>query len=461
MTAALELARAPIGHERLVAALAARPGATPEKAERLVEELWRQTLLLTDLRPPLTGVNPAEYVAHRLEEVPAAEEAREQPAAALAAMAAWDELPWERAADGYRALARRADPGGGQAPAAPQVDMALPLDGCEISRAVAGEAARAAELLLRLTPLPDGLPHLSAYRGAFEARYGHEREVPLLELLDPGFGLGPPPLHAHGASGPDPRRAGLRNQALHDLAVRALRDRNLVVELDDDMLSQLETCSPGPGSVPSSLDLSLFVAAASPRSWMPGRFQVVIGPNLGATAAGRNLGRFADLLGEQALAGLGEIDSAERAHRPDARWAELVYLPAHFRSANVAIRPHPRPYEIAVGTTPGVGPGRVIPPGELVVGIRAGRFYVRWPRHDAEVIGCAGHMLNNMAAPDVVRFLDDVHRDRLAQLSGFDWGPGIRPAGAAAGAGRADRAVSCPLAAGPPGGPGAGRRRAR
>ena len=149
----------------------------------------------------------------------------------------------------------------------------------------------------------------------------------------------------------------------------------------------------------------------------------MIGPNLGATAAGRNLGRFADLLGEQALAGLGEIDSAERAHRPDARWAELVYLPAHFRSANVAIRPHPRPYEIAVGTTPGVGPGRVIPPGELVVGIRAGRFYVRWPRHDAEVIGCAGHMLNNMAAPDVVRFLDDVHRDRLAQLSGFDWGP--------------------------------------
>ena len=263
VTAALELARAPIGHERLVAALAARPGATPEKAERLVEELWRQTLLLTDLRPPLTGVNPAEYVARRLEDVPAAEEAREQLAAALAAMAAWDELPWERAADGYRALARRADPGGGGTPAAPQVNMALPLDGCEISRAVAGEAARRGRAAAPAHTSAGRPAHLSAYRGAFEARYGHEREVPLLELLDPGFGLGPPPLHAHGASGPDPRRAGLRNQALHDLAVRALRDRNLVVELDDDMLSQLETCSPGPGSVPSSLDLSLFVAAAS------------------------------------------------------------------------------------------------------------------------------------------------------------------------------------------------------
>lgn len=61
VAAALELARTPVEHERLVAALAVRLGATREKAERLAGELWRQTPLLTDLRPPLTGVNPAEY----------------------------------------------------------------------------------------------------------------------------------------------------------------------------------------------------------------------------------------------------------------------------------------------------------------------------------------------------------------------------------------------------------------
>jgi len=72
---------------------------------------------------------------------------------------------------------------------------------------------------------------------------------------------------------------------------------------------------------------------------------------------------------------------------------------------------------------PGVPPERVIPLGELVVGIRSGRFCVRWPQHGAEVMACAGHMLNNMAAPDVCRFLDDVRQDGLAQLSGFDWGP--------------------------------------
>jgi thiopeptide-type bacteriocin biosynthesis protein len=423
VTRALDLARNPIPHERLVAELAAMPGATRGKAETLIQELWRQTLLLTDLRPPLTGTPPAEYVAGRLEKIAAAAQARDRLAGALTAMAAWDDRPWDGAAAGYRALIRLSGADDKPAAAPPQVDMALPLAGDQVCRAVAGEAARAAEMLLRLSPLPAGLPHLAAYRGAFAARYGHDREVPLLEMLDPDFGLGPLSAHSHG--GPavmDPRKAAQRSQALQHLALAALRERCLVAELDEDALSRLETCSPSPLSVPASLDLSLFVVARSAADLDAGRFQVVIGPNLGATAAGRNLGRFADLLGEPARAGLDDIAHAESARYPDRLHAELVYLPGHSRSANVAVRPHPRQYEIALGTTPGVSPDRVIPPDELLVGIRDDRFYVRWPARDAEIVGCAGHMLSNMAAPDVCRFLDELRHDGLAQLSGFDWG---------------------------------------
>jgi len=421
---ALDLARTPIGHEELVAGLAAIPGATRAKAETLIEELWRQTLLLTDLRPPLTAGSPAGYVARRLEQVPAAAGARDRLVAAVAAMTAWDNRPWDGAALAYRALARLATEDEDPARVPPQVDMALALDGQDISRQVAGEAAMAAGLLLRLTPLPRGLPHLAAYRRAFESRYGHEREVPLLELMDPDFGLGPPAAHAHGGyAESDPRKAEQRNQALYELALSAFRERRLVVELEAQTLARLETRAPDPRGVPVSLDLSLFVAARSAADLDAGRFRVVVGPNLGATAAGRNLGRFVDLLGEPARAGLDSIAQAETAHHPGALWAELVYLPGQFRIANVTVRPHSRRYEIALGVTPGVPPERVIPLTELMVGIREDRFYVRWPRRGAEVLACAGHMLNNTAAPDVCRFLDDVRQDGLAQLSGFDWGP--------------------------------------
>jgi thiopeptide-type bacteriocin biosynthesis protein len=210
---------------------------------------------------------------------------------------------------------------------------------------------------------------------------------------------------------------------LYDLGITALRERQLIVNLTEKDLAALETWTPTAATAPQSLDLSVFVMAASPADVDSGRFQIVVGPNLGASAAARNLGRFADLLGEQATAALNEVGRVEAALHPERLAAEVVYLPRRFRSGNVAVRPHPRPYEIALGTTPGCPADRVVPLDELVVGTREGRFYVRWTARDAEVLPCVGHMLNNMQAPDVCRFLDDLRRDGQAQISSFDWGP--------------------------------------
>jgi thiopeptide-type bacteriocin biosynthesis protein len=417
------MARNWVPHGRLAAELASFPGATPEKAEKLIDGLWRQTFLLTDLRPPLTETNPAVYVARRLQCIPEAGGLLDRLQTALSAAAAWDTLPVEEAADAFRALAALHSPSDGTGPKSwPQVDMALNLGGSRISRAVAGEAARAAELLVRLTPLPAGVPYLESYRRQFEARYGSDREVPLLELLDQNAGLGPPsPFHG-GALGGDLRKLAIRQQTLHDLAVAALREGELVVELDEEKLGRLETWTPSLVTAPLSMDLSVFVVAASAQDVDIGNFLVVVGPNLGATAAGRNLGRFADLLGAEAEAALETVGRVEVGRQGGGLWAELVYLPRQFRNANVAVRTHPRTYEISLGTTPGRPPEQVIPVAELVVGVRNNRFYVRWPAKDTDVLACSGHMLSNMHAPDVCRFLDDVRRDGEAQFSSFDWG---------------------------------------
>jgi thiopeptide-type bacteriocin biosynthesis protein len=418
---ALALARTPISHRRLVAELATSPGATVDKVEGLIDQLWHQTLLLTDLRPPLTESSPATYVIGRLRDIPAAADIRKQLENVLSEMAEFDQLPMEQRARGYRRLAALKGTEAAAPEPAAQVDMALPLAGTHIATAVGREAARAAELILRLTPLPDGLPYLAAYRRAFEARYGLEREVLLLELLDPNFGLGPPSTRSHGsATASDPRKAALRQQCLYDLALTALRERRLIIELDAEALDRLESWSPSPHAAPYSMDLSLFVMAETAADLDAGRFQVVVGPNVGAIGAGRNLGRFVELLGDDAQSLLQQVTEAEP--QDDRIRAELVYLPHRFRSANVAIRPHRHAYEIALGTTPSVSPDRVIPVDQLVIGVRDGRFYVRWPQRGAEVVACAGHMLNNMQAPDVFRFLEDVRRDGQPQLSFFDWG---------------------------------------
>lgn len=424
---ALAAARRPIPYGELAAELlAAVPGATPARVEALLTALWEQTLLLTDLRPPLTTGDPAGAVADRLRAIPApaAAAALTQLESLRACAEAFDRLPPAPGLEVYRDLlvqagvttAERSDP-------PLQVDTAHRLAGRAVTGAVAAEVARAADLLLRLSPHPRGLPYLSAYRQAFLARYGQDREVPLLELLDPRFGLGPPFAYGNAAGGLPPATEARRRQALLELAGGALREGRRAVELDAELLSRLETGTAGVDAAPVSLDLYAFVVADSAAAVDAGRFQVVVAPNVGARAAGRSLGRFADLLGPEARAALDQAARAEEQHAPDCIWAELVYWPRRPRSANVAVRPAVRRHEIALAVGPGVTGERVIPLDELVVGVRAGRFYLRWPEGGAEVIVCAGHMLNNLQAPAVCRFLADLGQDGRAQLTGFDWGP--------------------------------------
>src|SRR5262249_48732149 len=133
-----------------------------------------------------------------------------------------------------------------------QVDMAMDLKGKQISQLVGMETAKAAELMLRLTPYPDGLPYISAYREAFKTRYGLDRQVPLLELLTPDSGLGYPGKNFESwKPSENPKRA----ERLMDLAIDSLHSRKRILELDARMIADLQTWTPTPETAPLSLDI--------------------------------------------------------------------------------------------------------------------------------------------------------------------------------------------------------------
>jgi thiopeptide-type bacteriocin biosynthesis protein len=425
---ALELARDPIAFSVIEGKLLGTPGATPEKVGRLLDELVRQRLLLLDLRPPLTGPDPAGHVTGRLAGIAATRAIADGLADLLEQLAAWDELPLRERAGTWPGLLDRVR---AVHPATSanllQVDSALALAGTSLQAKVGAEAARAAELLLRLSPYPRGAPQLDAYRQGFEERYGHDREVPLLELVDADFGLGPPAGHGRDDSAHRPS-ARRRDRLLAELAMDAHRQHRLAVELDERLLERLQTWKPEAAGAPLSLDLPVFVAASSPTTIDAGDFRVVVGANLGPITAGRNLGRFAGLLGPPALTALAETAAAEAGMVPDQLLAEVVYMPTRARSANVAIRPAVRTHEIVFDAPPGVADQHAIGVDELVVGIQAGRLVIRWPAGGRQVVGVQGHMLNMSHAHPAVRFLLDAAGDTRCRLAPFDWGPaGVFP----------------------------------
>ena len=263
---ALTLARRPIDHTALCAELlSATDGATPGRVEALVEELCRLDLLLSDLRPPLTR-DPVRHVLRPAGR--AAGDARSgrgsgrdaRAAAALDAMAPGDPAVPEAlrtARQRLRALHMPADRG----TEVIQVDAALPLAGRRVSHLVADDAVRAVDLLLRMHPAPGGPAYLAGYRADFLARYGHARWVPLLELLDPRFGLGLPAERAMAGARPASHYFPDREALLRELSAAALRDGALEVVLSDDDVERLTTWTPEPARLATSLELSVFLSA--------------------------------------------------------------------------------------------------------------------------------------------------------------------------------------------------------
>jgi thiopeptide-type bacteriocin biosynthesis protein len=415
----LQLARAPVAYAALFQTVAeAAPNVAPERIEKLLDELIGQSLLLTELRPPLTVADPARWLIDRLATVSEAEDIRGKLEAFCRSAKRWDKAPVERRISSYADLSEKAADLGAKPDEPPvQVDTTFAFSGNAIQRDIGREVARAASLMLRLSPFPAGFPYLANYRQAFVARYGEGREVPLMEMLDPNWGLGPPDRNSHGGWLDFDRR----DQTLLELACNALRDRKLVVTLDDELIDRLDTQQPDPAGLPASLDISTFVCA-DPGGLETGDYLVVVGPNIGAPWAGRNLGRFADMLGKRGRAAVS--DAAQASHAlPGAIAAELNYLPRTFHYANVAVRPNPRDHEISLGLSSSVSPDKQIPLDALLVGVTGNRFYLKWPGHADRVAVSSSHMLNYLEAPPVCHFLAHMLADDITQLHVFDWGP--------------------------------------
>jgi lantibiotic biosynthesis protein len=416
---ALAEARTGVTHEHLSQCLSEFPGATQAKVEGLLTELWRQEFLYTDLRPPLTDGDPARYVLDKLESLRDAETYRDR---LMEALAGTDTLLRNDRRSTPAAACDSEQPH--EKPGTTHIDSILATSG-KLNSVVAEEAARAAEFLLSMTAWPSGPPHLQAYRQCFEDRYGVDREVPLLEMIDREYGIGFPAGYDGTKSAPPAdafMKGRLRRDALFDLARAANEDRQLEVELDEDLQSRLRNWVPTPQSATASLEINVFVSARSSRDVDEGRFSLVIGPNIGAMEAGRSLGRFAAPLGSAGIEAYREALGSAEEVKPGRPCVELSYLPRSLRLANILVRPGARRYEIDIGVGAGVASDDSIALDDLVVGVRDGRFYVRSLRLGADLSICSGHMANAQLAPSICRLLAEITLDGTAVLRDFDWG---------------------------------------
>ena len=426
-----DLARRFIPYTELSSALQqAYPRATNEQIERVLWQLWEHHFLISDLHPPLTDARPDEYVRDYLTGIEGIDTIKTGLSRVLEGASALDRAGIGAPTSLITTLARD------QAEVFPpekkemlplQIDTALHVKSPTLHQSIGQSAARIAEFLLRQTPAAEGPRHLLEYQSLFLEKYGEHAEVPLLDLLSPEKGLDAPagyekpPRAYHRPSQRQSSTVDSRDQLLLRLIADAVNTHSLEVELTDEIQKRLERWSPQREKAPLSLEIYLQLHAASREAIDRGEWAAVLGRNCGAHG-GRTFGRFFDLLDERGQESLRDLTRREEALQPDVIFAELSYQPSQARAANVATRPPLRSYEIAVGTTPSVPPERVISLNDLVVGARAGHFYLRSLRLGKQVRVCQTHMLNVLPAPNACRFITEIASHGQPMLSPFDWG---------------------------------------
>jgi len=420
---ALDAAREPIRYPALVDRLTLESG--PEERdhiEQILGRLLEHGLMYTDLMPSPNISDPLQHVIRKLHPIPQAktmclrlEVLREAIRRCEAAEPAKALEPHQYAVAQAKLIAK-------DGPANPlQSDCSLSLGGGQIHREVARRAALAAEVLLRLSGQPQSQTPIMEYRQSFLARYGRHREVPLLELLSRDWGLGPLREATQGSSVPSGATSLRRADAVQQLALRAVHNRELRVVLDDAMLARLEREPLDASKAPLSLDVHVSVIAEEAQAIDHGKFLLAIGPGPGVTGAGRFLGRFTDLF-EQDINHLRRTAADREQQWSSERIVDLNYLPDRLRAANVCLCPVIRDYHTTYGAISCVDDGTSIPLNEIMVSLRDDRFLMRWSRGECFVRFCAGHMFNVGLAPQVIRFLFEASQDGVVHMWPFDWG---------------------------------------
>lgn len=355
---AMERAAEPIAWADLVTGLAEQSPRAPDGAvERAVRQLTRSHFLLSDLAPPPDCTTPLGHVLDRLDgcDHPLADALR----AVHATLEALDAAP----PDGREAaLTTATERMRALHPAEDLIQSDLALDArVVLPQEVAREAERAASALWRTSLIRPGSPHLRDYHLAFLERYGTERAVPVLELLDPGRGLGLPDAYRkRPAPRPEPHPGTeRRDRVLGELFLAATRhtaagDTPEVV-LDDEALRALSPEEPR--ALPACLELGAELFAASRQALSDGDFRLVLGANPGSPLAGATFSRFAPVLGEDA-ARVRNLIRRGRAGAPEGeRTACVAYRPRVMRSANVATVPQWLTHRIPLGVGPAAAEG--------------------------------------------------------------------------------------------------------
>ncbi|NIY68067.1 Lantibiotic dehydratase domain-containing protein [Streptomyces malaysiensis] len=393
------------------------PAAGHDKVLRLVQELIRHQVLITNLRAPSTETDALGYVLGQLDAMNASS-VPSLSATIRELHGVHEELRYCDTSEGrarVTARMRTLNPDLRRHPLA--LDMRLDAR-IELPEEIAREIERAAAVLSRVSAHPYGTTAWKAYQRRFYEQYGIGTMVPLKDVVaDSGTGF---PDGYPGAPADERRsRVSARDDALVHLAQTAALDGRQEVVLTDELLAAMDL-GPEHPRVPPHLEIGVRVHADSSGDLQRGLFRLEImsvSRGIGVTT-GRFLSVLAPKDRERLASELADLPTADVGTVP----AQLSFPPLLPTSAHVTRAPQVLPTVISMQEHRAPD-GDVLTPRDLAVACDGRRMYLASPERGHRIEAVGMHALNlKEHTPPLVRFVTELSRAQCAQVTLFDWG---------------------------------------
>ncbi|MFI5893791.1 lantibiotic dehydratase [Actinoplanes sp. NPDC051513] len=423
---ALACAATPVRFDQLVAHLADQlPQADPRTIEAMLHGLIDGQVLITNLRPPMTAVDPLGHVLAALHEadtdhLPEMLAMIDQLGEIHAQLRRHNKQtdPGRQAA--FRAVATELMAAIVPATAEPPLAVDVRLNATiSLPQRVLDEAACAAGVLLRVTTEPFGSQAWLDYHARFRARYGPGAVVGVRDLVaDSGLGYPPGYLSAARAR---PAWRMLTERDAHVLALvqRAMRDGADEISLSDADIEALTTGDPTAIVPPARLELGVSVHATSADAMNRGQFELRI---TGAPRTHTSMaGRFAYLLPAADRDRMGRAYAAGKGR--GVILAQVSFPPRRVHNENVVRVGRHTAQVVSVGEHPD---GDVIGIDYLAVTADADQLYLIHAPTGRRVIAYLPHALAAVQMPPLARFLAEVGDARTAVFGPLDLGAAAR-----------------------------------
>jgi thiopeptide-type bacteriocin biosynthesis protein len=406
------------------------PGATVEEALEYIDGLIDSQVLISELRPNVTGKQPSDVLPSQLRNRPA-QCGHANLDLARRALDTLDSEGLGASPARYRRIAQLLShlPGTFDLSRLFQVDMVKPMDAASLGPAVISEILRGVTTLERLSRRSHD-DRLARFRVAFINRY-EDREVPLLEALDEENGIGFDTLggQARDASSllddlkfPDAAEKtvawGRRETILLGKLGEALGSGTSTIFLEPAELEEM--AEPDAPPLPDAFAALATIAAASEVAVAEGKFQVLFGGVSGPSGA-RLMGRFCHI-DPQLRTRVEEHIRAEEALDPDAVFAEIVHLPEG-RMGNILSRPVLREFEIPYFGQAGVPPERRISVSDLRISVVGERIILVSTRLGRRVLPRLTSAHNFHMSQGIYHFLCALQSLGTTGDLAWDWGP--------------------------------------